>query len=251
MIAAETVARATPDGYTLLIGGQSNLALAAVQGGSHLRYDPVADFAPIGRVARVPIMLAVNSGVKATSLAQLVDQAKARPGALTYGSTGMLTRLGAELLKSAEGLEILEIPYKSQPSALADLFAGRIDMMFNDLSALVPHVEAGTVRLLAAAGSRRAAAAPSGPTFAELGIRSVVVEPWYGLVAPVRTPPEVLARLRSGLAEVRRAPEFRRQLQQIGYEPLDDTAEQMAAEIIGDIKRFTGIVKAAGIKGAR
>ena len=248
-IAAESVAHATPDGYTLLIGGQSNLVLAAVQGGSHMRYDPIADFAPIGRVARVPLVVAVNSSMKATTIAQLVDYAKAHPGAVTYASTGMVTRLGAELLKAAEGLDILEVPYKSQPSALADLLTGRIDMMFIDLSVVVPHAEAGTLRLLAVAGNHRAAAAPNLPTLAELGIRGVAVEPWYGLAAPARTPPEVLVRLRRGLAEVRRVPEFRQRLQQIGYEPIDDSPEQMAAEISGDIQEFSRIVKAAGIKG--
>jgi tripartite-type tricarboxylate transporter receptor subunit TctC len=249
-IAAERVAHAAPDGYTLLIAGQSNLALAAVQGGSQLRYDPIADFAPIGRVARVPLVVAVNSSVKATTIAELVGYARARPGQLSYASTGMVTRLGAELLKAAEGLDILEIPYKSQPAALADLLTGRIDMMFVDLSVVVPHADAGALRLLAAAGSRRAAAAPNLPTLAEFGIRGVAVDPWYGFVAPARTPPEVLARLRSGLADVRRMPEFRQRLQQIGYEPIDDSPEQMAAEIVGDIHRFSGIVKSAGIKGA-
>src|SRR5262249_26051233 len=157
--------------------------------------------------------------MKATTIAELIEYAKARPGSLTYASTGMVTRLGAELLKAAEDVDILEVPYKSQPSALADLLAGRIDMMFIDLSVVVPYVKAGPLRLLAAAGRRRAAAAPSLPTLAELGIRGVAVEPWYGLVAPARTPPEVLIRLRSGLAEVRRMPEFRQRLQQIGYEP--------------------------------
>jgi tripartite-type tricarboxylate transporter receptor subunit TctC len=250
-IAAESVARATPDGYTLLLAGQSNLVLATVYRASQPRYHPIADFAPIGRVARIPLVLAVNSGVKATTFAQLLDYAKARPGALTYASTGMVTRLGTELLKMAEGLDILEVPYKNQPAAIADLLSGRIDMMFIDLSVAVPHVKAGTLRLLAAAGSRRAVAAPNLPTLAELGIQGIPVEPWYGLVAPARTPPEVLARLRSGLAEVRRTPEFRQHLQQIGYEPIEDSPEQMAADIVSDIERFSGIVKDAGIKEVR
>jgi tripartite-type tricarboxylate transporter receptor subunit TctC len=243
-IAAEVVARAPADGYTLLLAGQSNLALVAADGRS-LRYDPVADFAPIGRIARVPLVLSINAGTRATTVAELISIARAAPGTLTYGSTGIQSRLAAELFKAAAGVDIVEVPYKGAPAALADLLAARIDLVFFDASFVAPHAEAGTLRLLAAAGARRIAVAPLLPTLEELGFRGLRVEPWYGLVAPARTPRDVLARLRSGLAELRRLPEFQRQLQQLGYEPIDDTPEQFSAEIAGDIERFAAIVKAA------
>ena len=133
------------------------------------------------------------------------------------------------------------------PPALADLLAARIDMLVFDLSIAAPHAETGTLRLLAAASARRPAVAPTLPTLEELGIRGFRVEPWYGLVAPAGKPPDALARLRSGLAEVRRMPEFQRQLRRLGYEPIDDSPEQFAAEIVSDIERFGDVLKAAGI----
>lgn len=243
-IAAEAVAHAPADGYTLLLAGQSNLALVVAQERS-LRYDPVADFAPIGRIARVPLVLAINPRVPATTVAELVSIAKAAPGTLTYGSTGIQSRLAAELFKAAEDLDIVEVPYKAVPAALTDLLAARIDMVFGDLSILAPHAEAGTLRLLAAASARRIASAPTVPTLDELGFRGFRVEPWYGLVAPAKTPPDVLARLQIGVAELRHEPAFQGQLQQLGYEPIDDSPEQFSAEIRGDIKRFADIIKAA------
>jgi tripartite-type tricarboxylate transporter receptor subunit TctC len=244
-IAAESVARAPADGYTLFMGGQSNLALVVAQGRS-LRYDPVADFAPIGRIARGAAgARRQRAAIGRTTLAELIAIAKAAPGTLTYGSTGMQSRLAAELLKAAAGVDIVEVPYKSSPAALADLLAARIEMVFFDASVVAPHAEAGTLRLLAAAGARRIAVVPTVATLDELGFRGLRVEPWYGLVAPAKTPPDVLARLRKGLAELRRLPEFQSQLQQLGYEPIDDTPEQFSAEIIGDIERFAAIVKAA------
>ena len=136
-IAGELVAHAPPDGYTLLLAGQSNLVLVTAQGRS-LRYDAVKDFAPIGRVAGVPLVLAVNARLPATDIAQLIVLARVRPGALTYGSTGIQSRLAAELLKATEHLDILEIPCKGVPPAVADLLSGRIDLLFCDLSVAAP-----------------------------------------------------------------------------------------------------------------
>lgn len=245
-IAAEAVARAAADGYTLLLAGQSNLALVAAQG-RPLRYDPIADFAAIGRVARVPLVLAINVRVPAATVAELVAVAKSKPGSLSYASTGIQSRLAAELFKATESLDIVEVPYKSLPAALADLLAARIDLGFFDASAVAPHAEAGSLRLLAAAGSRRSASAPSVATLDELGVPGIRVEPWYGLVAPSRTPPAVLATLRGALADLRGMPSFQEQLRKLGYEPLDDTPEQFAAEVANDIGRYANVLKAVKI----
>lgn len=248
MIAAEYVAQAPADGYTLLIAGQSSLVLAAAQG-RNLRYDSINDFAPIGRIARVPLVLAVNSSLSATTIDQLIAIAKARPGTLTYGSSGMVSRFATELLKASAQIDVLEIPYKSVPAAIVDLLAGRIDMMFLDLSLVAPHVKSGQLRLLGAAGGQRPAGAPDLPTLEELGIRAVRVEPWYGLVAPARTRPDVVARLRSGFAELRRMPEVQQQLKQFGYEPFVDSPGQFAADIVGEIAKYSAIAGSVGLKG--
>ena len=247
MIAAEYVAQAPADGYTLLVAGQSSLVLAAAQG-RNLRYDAISDFAPIGRVAYVPLVLAVNASLPATTIEQLIATAKARPGALTYGTSGMVSRFATELLKASQQIDLLEIPYKSVPAAITDLLAGRIDMMFLDLSLVAPHVKTGQLRLLAAAGGRRPAGAPDLPTLEEQGVRNVRMEPWFGLVAPARTPPDVLARLRTAFAEQRRAPEVQQQLKQFGYEPIADTPEQFGAEIAAEIAKYAAIAKSAGLK---
>jgi tripartite-type tricarboxylate transporter receptor subunit TctC len=249
-IGADMVAQAPPDGSTLLFAGSSNLVLAAALG-EPLRYDPTADFAPLGRVAHVPLVLVVHSKVEATTLAELIAVAKARPGALTYGSvgSGAMTRLAVELLKTSAGIDILEVPYRGVAPALADLLAGRIDMMFFDLALVAPHVKAGSLRLIAAAGQRRAPGAPDLPTVAEQGIPGFSVEPWYGLVAPAKLPPDVLERLRSTVAEVRRQPDFQQRLKELAYEPINDTPQQFASDMAAEIRKFTAVVKTAGIKG--
>jgi tripartite-type tricarboxylate transporter receptor subunit TctC len=245
-IAADRVAKAAPDGYTLGLLAQGQLVINPSL--YKLTYDPSKDFAPVSQVTVSPIMLVVHNAVPAKSVKELVALAKAQPGGLAFASAGSGSgpHVGAELFKSMAGLDIRHIPYKGVPAALGDLLAARIDMLFLDLSVAAPHAEAGTLRLLAAAGSRRAPAALGLPTLEELGLRGMSVEPWYGLVAPAKTPPDTLAKLRSGLAGLRRAPEFQRQLQRLGYEAIDDSPEQFAAEIIGDIARFADIVRAAG-----
>jgi tripartite-type tricarboxylate transporter receptor subunit TctC len=132
---------------------------------------------------------------------------------------------------------------------LADLLAGRIDMMFFDLALVAPHVKAGTLRLIAAAGQRRAPGAPDLPTVAEQGIAGFSVEPWYGLVAPAKLAPDVLERLRSTVAEVRRQPEFQQRLKELAYEPINDTPQQFASDMAAEIRKYTTIAKTAGIKG--
>ncbi len=250
-IGAELVAQAPADGSTLLFAGSSNLVLAMALAGPTLRYDSVTDFAPVGRVAHVPLGLFVSPGAGASTLDELIRTARARPGALTYGSvgSGAMTRLAVELLKSSAGIDILEVPYKGSAPALGDLLAGRIDMMFFDIALVAPHVRAGTVRLIAAAGSRRAASAPEVPTIAELGVAGFAVEPWYGLVAPSRTPADVLERLRSALDGVRRLPEFRQRLQELGYDPINDTPAEFAADMAADIRKYSVVVRTAGING--
>src|ERR1700694_2682464 len=220
-IGADLLAKAPADGYTLLVGGVNNLALAPALL-KDLRYDPATDFAPIGGLARVPYALAVNRSVPVTTLAELIAYARANPGRLTYGSggNGTTARLGAELLKSATGVDILHVSYKGSAPSILALVSGEVDMMFADLSLLVPHAKTGALRLIAAAGAKRASAAPDLPTVAEQGVPGFAIEPWYGLVAPAATPPDVLAKLAGGLHEVMRMPGMRQRLEQLGYEPI-------------------------------
>jgi len=249
-IGADVVAKAAPDGYTLLLGGSNNLAIA-VGLQRNLPYDPVRDFAPIGGIAQVPYALAVNAKVPAGAVAELVAYARAHPAGLTYGSggAGSTSGLAAELFKSIAEVDIVEIPYKGSAPAVADLVSGHVDIMFVDLALVQAHAKSGTLRLLAAAGETRAPNAPGLPTVAEQGYPGFAITAWYGLVAPAATPAPVIARLEQALSDVLRSDDFRQRLLQQGYEPIDAPPAALSAMIRGDIARFTALIRSAGIKG--
>ncbi len=248
-VGAGMIATAAADGYRLLFGGASNLAIApALQ--PNLVYDPLKDFVPIGGIARVPYALAVNARVPARSLAELIAYARANPDRLTYssGGIGSSSSLASELLKSSTGINILHVAYKGSAPAANALVSGEVDLMFADLSLLAPHDKAGTIRLLAVAGTKRAAAAPNLPTVAEQGVPGYALEPWYGLVAPAGTPPEVMARLATAFAAVRDAPEVREKFERLGYELIVDTPAEFGALIRAEIERYASLIKKAGIR---
>jgi tripartite-type tricarboxylate transporter receptor subunit TctC len=249
-IGADLVAKAPADGYTLLLAGLNNLSVAAALV-KDLRYEPARDFVPIGGIVRVPYALAVNRKVPATSLAELIAYARAQPGKLSYGSGGIgsMSSLGAELLKSMAGLDILQVPYRGSAPSIQALLSGEIDMMFADLSLLAPHAKAGTLRLIAAAGPARASSAPELPTLAEQGLSGFAIEPWYGLVAPAGTPPEIVAKLADGLHEMLRTKEIRRGLERLGYEAMTDTPAQFDALIRSETEKYGTLIRRAGIRG--
>ena len=248
-IGADYVSKAPADGYTLLVGGPSNLAIAVALYKS-LPYDPVKDFIPIGRVARVPYALAVIAKLPVRTLAELVSYARAHPGRLTYasGGDGSNSSLAAELFKSMAGIDIVQIPYKGSAPGLADLVGGQVDIMFADLAQILPHARAGTLRVLATAGDRRATSLPDLPTMAEQGFPGFAVEPWYGLLAPAGAPPAAIGKLDEALAQVMRSDEFRQRLLQHGYEPIDDATAILGALIRSDIAKYSTLVRNAGIK---
>ena len=248
-IGAELAARAPADGYTLLLASHSNLVLAKVAG-TDLRYDPLLDFAPVGRIAYVPFALAVNQKVPANTIPELVAYAKKHPGQLTYATagSGTMSQLGIELLKVATGVDMLAVHYKGASSALVDVVAGRVDMMFTDYAILAPHVGSGALRMLASGGNRRAAALPDVPTIAEQGVEGFAVNTWYGLLAPAKIPPDVLARLHAALNQIRRMPDVRKRLDQLGYDPIEDSPAQFRAVIGSEIEKYSEVVRRAGLK---
>ena len=247
-IGANLVAKAPPDGYTLLVGGAFNLSLAPALL-REIPYDPVKDFAPIGALARVPYALAVRSGVPAKSLQELIAYARANPGRLSYGSSGVGSNssLAIEVLKASAGLDILHVPYKgSAPAAMAAV-AGDVDMVCMDLALVAPHAKAGSLRLVALAGSKRSAMAPELPPAAEQGVPALAFEPWYGLVAPAAISDETRERLATALNRVVRAPEWQRRLEQKGYEVIVDTPESFGTLIRDDVERYARVIEAAKI----
>jgi tripartite-type tricarboxylate transporter receptor subunit TctC len=249
-LGADLVAKAPADGYTVLVGGLNNLAVAPALV-SDLRYDAIRDFAPIGGVARVPYGLAVSSKLPVKTLAELIAYARANPGRLSYasGGAGSMSNLGGELFKSMAGLDIVHVPYRGSAPGIKALVSGEVDLMFSDLSQLAQHAKAGSVRLLAAAGAARGAVAPELATLAEQGLPGFAIEPWYGVVVPAGTPPDAIAKLADGLHETLQAPDIRQRLQRLGYEPMTDTPAQFGALIREETGKYAALIKRAGIHG--
>jgi len=251
-IAATLVAKATPDGYTLLLASSTNLGTAALSV-ERPQYDPIRDFAPIGRIARVPWALGINAKVPVKTLQELIAYAKANPDRLTGGSTGpgSAASFGIDMLSRKAGIDILNVPYRASALAIQAVVAGEVDLIFTDLALLEPHVKAGTIRLLAAASAKRLRDYPDLPTLGEQGIGGIVIEPWYGLVAPAGTPPAVVSALSDALTRALRSADIRAQILGFGYEAIEETPAEFAAAIAADIARFSGVERSADLQPAR
>ena len=248
-IGVDAGAKSAPDGYTIVMGGSSNLAVAPGLY-AKLAYDPLRDLTPITNVAIVPYVLTVNPHVPAKSVKELVAIARSKKGLLSYGSsgTGAMSHLAAELFRAASGAEIVHVPYKGTAPSVTDMIAGQIDMMFADLAAVAPHAKAGKLRLLATAGSKRSAAAPELPTMAEAGVKGYAVDTWFGIVAPAATPKDIVAKLSTAIANALKAPDVKQRFDELGYEAIGDTPEAFGATIKSDIEKFSRLIKSAGIK---
>jgi tripartite-type tricarboxylate transporter receptor subunit TctC len=248
-IGVDLVAKAPPDGYTLVLGGSAQLAVAPGLY-AKLPYDPLRDLAPVANVAFVPFVLGVNANVPARTVRELIELAVSRKGVLTYGSSGIgsMSNLATELFKAMTGTDILQVPYKGAAPILTAIISGEIDMAFADLAVAAPYAKAGKLRLLATSGSRRAAAAPQLPTMAEAGIEGYAVDIWYGLVAPGGTPGDIIDKLNSAVAGALGAADVRQRFDQLGYSPIGGTAEQFGATIRDEIEKFGRIIRNANIK---
>ncbi|MEO8443020.1 MAG: tripartite tricarboxylate transporter substrate binding protein [Betaproteobacteria bacterium] len=240
--------KAPPDGYTIIMGGMSNLAVA-VGMYAKLGYDP-RELSPITNIAIVPYVLMVNPHVPAKNVAELIVVAKSKRGLLSYGSsgTGAISHLAAEIFKSMSGADIVHVPYKGTAPAVTDVIAGQIDMMFADYAAAAPHAKAGKLRMLAAAGAKRSAAAPELPTISESGLKGYAVDPWFGLVAPPGVPKDIIAKLNATSVNALKSADVKQRFSELGYEPIADTPEQFGATIRSDIEKYVRVIKQAGIK---
>jgi tripartite-type tricarboxylate transporter receptor subunit TctC len=226
------VARAAPDGYTLLLGGSNNLSIAIALL-TEVRYDPVRDFVAIGGVANIPYALAVRPGVPVNTLAELLAYARANPGRLNYGSSGIgsTSNLAVEWIKSAAGVNIVHVPYRVTAQAIMPCSRARSTSWSPTCRCSRRTRKAGTLRLLAVAGAKRAAAAPEIPTVAEQGIPGFAIEAWYGIVAPAGTPASVVDELSTALREALQSPEVQQRFEESGYETIVDTPAQFGAFI--------------------
>jgi tripartite-type tricarboxylate transporter receptor subunit TctC len=248
VIGSEAVARAAPDGHTLLMATNGSHAINPAIFRS-LSYDPVRDFAPVSILAAVPLVLVVPSSLPVNSVAELVAYLKARPGQLTYGSAGIGAsgHLAGEMFKRMAGVAMEHLPYRGDAAALPDLLAGRVVLMFANLPAAVPQVRAGALRALAVTSGTRSAALPDVPTVREAGLAEFQVDPWYGLMAPGATPPAVVARLHEVTAAAMAEPAVRARLEGLGAQVIANTPAQFAAALAADIARYTEVARAGNI----
>jgi tripartite-type tricarboxylate transporter receptor subunit TctC len=247
-IAAELVARAPKDGYTLFMGTVANAINASTS--SNLNFDFARDFAPIALVASLPNILVVHPSVGASNVKELVALAKAKPGQLFFASPGVGTsgHLTAELFNTVTGVKLEHVPYNGSPAAVADLLAGQTTAMFSPLSTVLPHMQAGKLRALASAFTKRSPAAPELPTMEEAGYPGFNSSVWTGLLAPVGTPPEVIARVAQAVNEGLKSPEVVAALQQNGMDARGGTSEEFARLIAAEIQRWGEVAKATGLK---
>lgn len=248
-IATDSVAKAKPDGYTLLLNAISTHGI-----GPHLYkslpYDPVKDFAPIGLVAKIPLIMTVHKSVAATSVPEFVALAKSQPGKLAYASPGKggAPHLTAELFKIVTGTDLLHVPYKGSGPAVVDLAAGRVQIMFDGVPALKPHLDSGDLRALAAASEKRNPLLPDLPTFQELGFKGLEVSLWYGLVAPAGTPPEIVTRLNAELQKALAHPQVIEGFAKQAVLPGSGSPDDFAAFMRDEQDRWGKVVNSAGIE---
>jgi len=249
-LAAEAVARAAPDGHTLMLGSTgTNAVNPSLYAG--LPFDPVRDLAPVSVVATSPSALAVHPKVAAQSVRELIALAKAQPGRLTYASagSGSSQHLSAEMFKQAAGVDIVHVPYKGAAPGITDLLAGQVDMSFAPVANVVPYAKAGKLRLLAVTSASRSEFAPGVPTVAESGVPGFEVTTWYAVFATGGTPAAIVERLNAELAKISRNPKLREQLAGLG---IDAAASASPAEARAyrdaEVERWGKLVRALGVK---
>lgn len=246
-IGAEIVAKAPADGYTLLFaftGHAINPGLYA-----KLPFDTVNDFAPVTLLATNQTVLAVHPSVPAQTVRELIALAQARAGKLSMASLpGSSQHLAGELFKSMAGVDILFVPYKGNGPALNDVLAGHVDMMFNTMTLAQPFIKAGKLRALAVAGEKRSQLMPELPTISEAGLAGFSSTGWYGILAPAKTPREVISRLNQTLVKILAEPELKQRLVSAGNEPVGDTPEHFDAFIRSEIPKWAKVIRDAHIK---
>ncbi len=247
-IGAEAGAKAAPDGYTLVMGNISTLAINPATF-AKLPYDPVTSFEPVSMVAIQPLVIAVHPSVPARSLDELTQLAKSQPGKLNYGTAGSSIYLAVELFSTAAGIKLNHIPYKGSAPAITDLIGGQIQVLFDPFSSLYPHVASGKVRGLAVTTEKRSPVAPDMPTVMESGTaQQYDVSSWQGIVVPAGTPRPIVQRLHRELVKVLGAPDIKEKFAQFSAEAVSSTPEQFGAYIRQEIRRWKKVAHDSGVK---
>lgn len=252
-IGADAVAKAAPDGSTIGVGAVATHAINPWLY-SKIPYDPIRDFSPITLTARIPNVLVMNAEtaqrLNINSVQDLVRYARQNPGRLNYGSggSGSAGHLAGELFKSIAGLFIVHIPYAGGAPAQLGLLSGQVDFNIDNIATAAPNIRAGKLKTLAITTAERSQAMPEVPTFEEAGVKGLVVDTWWGLFAPARTPPEIVTRLNAAFAAALQSPEVRQRYASLMTEPVSNTPEQFAALVRSELAKYEKIVKTSGAK---
>jgi tripartite-type tricarboxylate transporter receptor subunit TctC len=247
-LAAEFVARAPKDGYTLFVASSANITNAAIN--PNLPFDIVKDFTPIALINTAAVVLVVPPSTGVKNLQELIALAKSKPGEILYASTGVGTapHLSGELLSMRAGVKLVHVPYQGSPQAVTDLLAGRVAMMFSPASAVISQVEAGSLRALASATSERPGVLPNVPTMAEAGMPDFDTSIWFGLMAPAGTSRAVVDKLANAVREAVASNEVVMAWRPQGIDPLSGDPEEFARHIASESKRWSAVAEAAGLK---
>jgi len=246
-LGADYVAKARPDGYTLLMGAVHHTIASSVY--KKLPYDFQRDLVPITTVALVPNVLVINTSIPARNVQELIALAKASPGKLAFGSNGTGTGqhlIGAQF-ESMSGTKLLHVPYKGSGPLTTDLLGGQISMSFDTVTPVLPFIKSGKLRPLAVTTIQRSSALPDVPTMDESGLKGFDLGTWFGVLAPAGTPPEIVAKLSQEMVKIIHAPEFKKKMADLGAEAIGDTPDQMKILIKNDTERFAKLVKEANV----
>jgi tripartite-type tricarboxylate transporter receptor subunit TctC len=244
----ELVAKATADGYTLLIGDSPHTINVHVL--KHVPYDPIRDFTPITLLATAPQVFVVHPAVAAKTLKELVALAASQPGRLNYGSggSGSITHLTGELFKLSAKVDIVHVPYKSIANALTDVIGGQIPAAFPTIPGATPHVKSGRLRALGITSSRRSAILADVPTFDESGMSGMIVTNWFGVFGPARLPQDIVARLHKGIVDAVQSPDGRAKFTALSLDVAGSSPKDFDAHLKAELEKWGRVVKAAGIR---
>jgi tripartite-type tricarboxylate transporter receptor subunit TctC len=247
-VGSDAVAKAAPDGYTLLMASPANTINPSLY--AKMPYDPMRDLAAVALIASVPAVLLANRSLPVANVKQLVALAKSKPGALTYGSGGSGTteHLSGEMFKSFAGIDMLHVPYKGGAQVLTDVIGGQIALMFVNQVFALPHIQGGKVKALAVAGSVRSPSLPEVPTFVESGFKDFVVSVWWGVMGPAAMPKDIVNQLNREIVTSLSSAEMKERLQSMSAQPIGGTPEQFATFFAAETKRWAPIVKASGAR---
>ena len=247
IVGTEIVAKAPPDGYSILTISTTHAVNPAIY--KKLPYDPIRDFAPVTLMVATPFVLCVNPKVPTNSVRELIALAKTKPQGLAYGSggTGSSLHLTAELFSSQAGIRMLHVPYKGAGPAFIDLIGGQVQIVFSSTVSSLPHVKSGQVRALAVTSLKRASAAPDVPTLAESGFPGFESSSWFGVLAPAKTPAEIVLKLQQEIAQVLKTPEVREVLTNLGAEPSGMSPDEFGKYFRAEIAKWGKVVRDANI----